>query len=168
MNKQNQSAHGKEMLIWTSWTTSRSEVTSCWTMIGSGSTFGWTNSSSEVISCWTTLGWGSTFCWTTSVTISLSSLLVSPGNCKGSTSVADKPVIVGVIGIAVCTDIGDSSKLDEELEVCDVLDSIKWDCFRWLGVASGGKGGLLSVLHERWGKGWFYSMVADWFYYKKK
>jgi len=78
---------------------------------------------------------------------------VSSGNYKGSTSVADKPVIVGVTGFIVHTGIGDSGKSHEEPEVCDVLDSVKRDCFHRLGVASRGKGGLLVVLCERWGKG---------------
>lgn len=72
------------------------------------------------------------------------------------------------MGIIVHIGIDDSGKSNEELEFCDVLDSVKQDHSRWLGVASGGKGGLFVLLCEWQGKGWFYSMIIDWFYYKRK
>ena len=73
---------------------------------------------------------------------------MSSDNCKGSTSVVDVLVIVGATGVTILTSIGDFGNSDEELEVCHVLDSVKRDCFCWLGVASGDKGGLLVVLRE--------------------
>ena len=116
-------------------------------MIGYVLNSGWTDSSSEVISRWETSSWGSTCCWTTLVAISLVSVIVSSGNCETFSSVTDVPEIVGVTGVSVLTEMGESSNLDEEPEVLDVLDSVKRDHFHLIGVASGGKGGFLSVLH---------------------
>jgi len=50
---------------------------------------------------------------------------VSSGNCKGSTSVIDVLVIVGLNGVTILIGIGDSSNSDEEPEVFDVLDLVK-------------------------------------------
>ena len=122
-------------------------------MTSSRLTSGWTDSSSEVISCWATSCCGSIFCWTTSVTVSLISVIMSLGNYETSSSETDVPEIVGLTGVSVLTKIDDLGNSDEELGVLDVLDSVKRDRFDWIGVASGGKGGLLIVLCEWRGKG---------------
>lgn len=73
---------------------------------------------------------------------------MSLGNCETYSSGMDVPKIAGVIGVSVLTEIDDSSNSDEELGVLDVLDSVKRDRFSRIGVASGGKVGLLTVLRE--------------------
>lgn len=76
------------------------------------------------------------------------SVVVSSSNCETSSSVTDVPEIFGVTGVLVLTGMSDYGNLDEERGVLDVLDSVKWYCFDRIGVASGGKGGLLVVLCE--------------------
>ena len=73
---------------------------------------------------------------------------MSSGNCGDSTSVIDVPITVGVTGVTVLTVIGVSGNSNEEEEVYEAMDSVRQDRFDWIGVASGGKGGLLTVLHK--------------------
>ena len=71
---------------------------------------------------------------------------MSSSNCETSSSGMDVPEIAGVTEVSVLTRIDDSGTSYEELGVLDVLDSVKRDHFVRIGVASGGKGRLLTIL----------------------
>lgn len=144
-----------------SWTISCSDVTYVWTGIVSRLISCWTNSNWEVLSCWEIWSWVSTCGWTNLVTVSLGSVLMSLVDYEASPSGTDVPEIVGVTGVSILTEIHYSSNSDEELGVLDVLDLVKWHRFAQIGVDSGGKGGLLTVLHERYGMGLFSYMIDD-------